>query len=188
MIVSLRRAASSSPPTDIPQRRRVIILGATEAGVCAAFNIGRCSMLVEQQGAVEGCALSRLHEFMPGELRLGARVVAIHTIERRLYLNTRESFIYDKLVSCASVPHLLRLIIDETPSRIRGGEWWSYWLECRGIELLDSATQLDHGDVDGEAGGKRLAEKVRREMALKYAYRPVAGRGSGLFQPRVVTG
>lgn len=187
MIVSLR-PASSSPPVDIPQRRRVIVIGATEAGVCAAFHLGRCSMLVEQHGASEGGPLGKLREFMPGELRLGERVDAIHTIERRLYLASGESFIYDKLLSCVSVPHLLRLIVDETPSRIRGGEWWSYWLECRGIELLDTAAQLDHGDLDGEAGGKRLAEKVRREMVLKFAYRPVTGRSSGLFQPRVVSG
>jgi hypothetical protein len=37
-------------PAAVPQRRRVIVIGATEAGVSAAFHLGDCALLLEARG------------------------------------------------------------------------------------------------------------------------------------------
>jgi hypothetical protein len=50
MILSLPASRRPGIPGAIPQRRRVVIVGATEAGVCAAFHLGVQAMLLEQRG------------------------------------------------------------------------------------------------------------------------------------------
>src|SRR5262245_41289675 len=40
-------------PVPVPQRRRVVVLGATSAGVAAAFHLGDCALLLEARGAEE---------------------------------------------------------------------------------------------------------------------------------------
>ena len=51
MILSLPRRRSDAP-SRVPQRRRVIVIGATEAGVSTAFHLGVQSMLIEQRNVV----------------------------------------------------------------------------------------------------------------------------------------
>jgi hypothetical protein len=45
-------------PVPVPQRRRVIVIGATEAGVAAAFHLGDCALLLEARGADDGPGVS----------------------------------------------------------------------------------------------------------------------------------
>ena len=49
MILSLPPSRWPGIPGSVPQRRRVIVVGATEAGVSAAFHLGVQAMLVEQR-------------------------------------------------------------------------------------------------------------------------------------------
>jgi hypothetical protein len=49
MILSLPPSRCPGIPGPVPQRRRVIVLGATEAGVSAAFHLGVQALLIEQR-------------------------------------------------------------------------------------------------------------------------------------------
>jgi hypothetical protein len=213
MILSLPSRRWPGTPGVVPQRRRAIVLGATEAGVSAAFHLGVQAMLLEQRdvsghprpdepkrwelpeltaerAATKGTwtdLMAALGTVTRAETRLGVTAIAIHTIEHRLRLSTGESFIYDKLVSTLRIPDLQRLVVDEKPGRIYSAESWRYWFIDRDIELLDQSTQQFWGDIDGQAAGKRVAETVYRAMTAKYSppreYGPTA-----LFQPRIVSG
>jgi hypothetical protein len=213
MILSLPSRRWPGTPGPVPQRRRAIVLGATEAGVSAAFHLGVQSMLLEQRD-VSGHAragepkrwelpeltaespatkgtwtdlMAALGTVTRAETRLGVCAIAIHTIEHRLHLSTGESFIYDKLVSTLRIPDLQRLVVDEKPGRIYSAESWRYWFIDRDIELLDQSTQQFWGDIDGRAAGKRVAETVYRAMTAKYS--PPREHGpAALFQPRIVSG
>jgi hypothetical protein len=50
-----RAGRPHAAPVPVPQRRRVIVIGATEAGVSAAFHLGDCALLIEARGGGE-CA------------------------------------------------------------------------------------------------------------------------------------
>jgi hypothetical protein len=52
MILSLPPNRWPGNPGSVPQRRRVIVIGATEAGVSAAFHLGVQAMLLEQRDVV----------------------------------------------------------------------------------------------------------------------------------------
>jgi len=52
MILSLPPSRWPGIPGSVPQRRRVIVVGATEAGVSAAFHLGVQAMLLEQRDVV----------------------------------------------------------------------------------------------------------------------------------------
>jgi hypothetical protein len=213
MILSLPSRRWPGTPGSVPQRRRAIVLGATEAGVSAAFHLGVQAMLLEQRD-VSGHArpgepkrwelpeltaensatrgtwtnlLAALGTVTRAETRLGVSAIAIHTIERRLHLSTGESFIYDKLVSTLRISDLQRLVVDDKPARIYSPESWRYWFIDRDIELLDQSTQQFWGDIDGQAAGKRVAETVYRALTAKYS--PPREHGPAvLFQPRIVSG
>jgi hypothetical protein len=59
MILSLPLRRWPGIPGTVPQRRRAIVLGATEAGVSAAFHLGVQAMLLEQRGvAADAVGLS----------------------------------------------------------------------------------------------------------------------------------
>jgi hypothetical protein len=49
MILSLRPGFSPAIPGHVPQRRRVVVIGATDAGVSAAFHLGVQALLLEQR-------------------------------------------------------------------------------------------------------------------------------------------
>jgi hypothetical protein len=200
MIVSLRPGHWFPIAASVPQRRRVIILGATEAGVSAAFHLGETALLLERRGGRGVTSFERhalcevvtrwdppeltgtpcdLPDLTSAETRLGVSVNSINVYERRLGLSTGESFVYDKLISALQPRDLQSLLKDPVPARIRSDEALRYWLNGRDIELIDSATQRFHGDVDGQAAGQRVAECIRRVMMAKYTGKP-------LFQPRLV--
>jgi hypothetical protein len=213
MILTLPPCRWPGIPGTVPQRRRAIVIGATEAGVSAAFHLGVQAMLLEQRDVAThpttpaGTAkrwqlpqlteeesssgtwtdlLSALGTVTRAETRLGTRVTAIDTIEHRLHVSTGESFVYDKLVSTLRIPDLQRLVVDEKPARIYSPESWRYWFIDRDIELLDQSTQQFWGDLDGRAAGKRVAETVYRAIAAKYS--PQRENGPAvLFQPRIVS-
>lgn len=195
-----------------PQRCRAIVIGATEAGVSTAFHLGESALLLEQReitGDPEAVqrweppelgadtpeptprctwsdVLRTLETLTSVETRLGRRVTEIHTHAHRLHVSTGESFVYDKLVSTLRFPQLQPLIVDETPASIRNLEGWRNWLASRDIELLDLATQIARGDMDGAAAGKRMAECIHQEMAARYLRRPAQGSPSALFKPKLV--
>lgn len=56
MILSLPSPRWPGIPGSVPQRRRVIVLGATDAGVSAAFHLGVQAMLLEQRDAASDAA------------------------------------------------------------------------------------------------------------------------------------
>ncbi len=214
MILSLNVGCVSPIPGFVPHRRRAIVLGATEAGVSAAFHLGKMATLIEQRDfasaerkalyEVTSGAPPQLHptpieasaswddvwrqvvSLMSGEVRLGSVVTAIDSAEHRLQLATGECFIYDKLVCTLRLPTLQRLLIDEQPECVRGPDWWRCWLGGRDIELLDEATQIASGDLDGEAAGKRMADSVTRAMREKYSRNSLVRRQEALFQPKLV--
>jgi hypothetical protein len=216
MILSLSPRRWSCAPAFVPQRRRAIVLGATEAGVAAAFHLGVQAMVLEQRD-VPGTTppanrdaakrwqlpqltrddssstgtwtdlLAAVRTVTRAETRLGARVTAIDSIEHRLFISSGESFVYDKLIATLRIPDLQRLIVDEKPARIYSAESWRYWLIDRDIELLDQATQQFWGDIDGQAAGKRVAETVYRAITAKYSTQKDSGPAP-LFQPRIVSG
>jgi hypothetical protein len=211
MIVSLRRGRWPGVPRPVPQRRRVIVIGATEAGVACTFHLGHWAMLIEQRGSdtVNGVTIWEapalttagsarraptwddlwrgLVQLARGETRLATRVTALMVHERRLEVSTGESFVYDKLVSTLPLERLQTLIVDTTPGRLRSDEAWRYWLNARDIELLDSSARLQAGDVDGQAAGKRVADTIRGAIALKFASKSALdARQAGLFHPRIV--
>jgi hypothetical protein len=198
MIVALRPGCWIRIPGSVPQRRRVVILGATEAGVSAAFHLGASAVLIEKRGVCSAtrpalfeavtdqsgsCVVKRweppnlsiddldrdLLKLTSAETRLGTWVTAIDVRERRLELSTGEIFVYDKLISTLSTTDFQRLIAHQLPTRVQSMEAWRYWLNGRDIELLDG----------GPAEGKRMAESLRRALVLRYSSKP-------LFQPRVV--
>jgi hypothetical protein len=177
MIVSLHPGQRISMPGPVPQRRRVIIIGATEAGVSATYHLGESALLLEQRDESNTAQRKSTN----AEMRWGIRATAIHVYERRVVVSTGESFVYDKVVSTLRTNELLRLIVDRLPVRVQGVESLRYWLNGRDVELLDTATQLSCGEVDGQAAGKRLAEGIQRAMAAKYS-------NKALFQPRLVGG
>lgn len=206
MILSLRLRPSAPLPGPVPQRRRVIVIGATEAGVSAAFHLGKSALLIEQRGDQPPAGevqrwqppdlqstpvptwetvWRQLHTVMSGEVKLGCRVTAIVAREHRLHVSTGESFIYDKVVCTLRLEDLQRLIVDEQARGIRGADWWRCWLNGRDIELLDTAAQLSRGDLDGETAGKRVAEGIERAMTVKFSRSPTRART--LFQPKVVS-
>jgi hypothetical protein len=197
-----------------PQRCRVVVLGATEAGVSAAFHLGESALLLEQReitGEADGVkvweppelnadsppeptprctwndVLRTLESLTCAETRLGRRVTEIHTSAHRLQVSTGESFVYDKLVCTLRFPELRELIVDETPACIRNLEGWRNWLSGRDIELLDVATQIARGDIDCAAAGKRMAETIHHEMAVRYAPKTAVRSGTPtLFKPMLV--
>jgi hypothetical protein len=166
MIVALRPGCSIRIPGSVPQRRRVVIIGATEAGVSAAYHLGAFALLLEKRGA---CGPARPALFEDSEMRLGTRVTALEVRERRLELSTGETIVYDKLISTLRATNLQWLIADQLPTRVQSMEARRYWLNGRDIELLDG----------GQAAGRRMAGSLREALALKYT-------GKQLFQPRVV--
>ena len=172
MIVSLRPGHGFPSAGSVPQRRRVVIIGATEAGVSAAFHLGEQALLLEQKD-LDAPDLTHT------EIRLGTRVTAIDIRERRIEVSTGERFVYDKLVSTLHTIALHSLVADQLPRRIQSVEAFRYWLNGRDVELLDAETQEFLGDVDGHAAGKRVAEALHRVLAAKYTNTP-------LFQPRFV--
>jgi hypothetical protein len=211
MIVSLRRGRWPGVPRPVPQRRRVIVIGATEAGVACTFHLGHWAMLIEQRGSdtVNGVTIWEapqltteeftnrsptwddlwrgLIQLARGETRLATRVTAIAVHERRLEVSTGESFVYDKLVSALPLEILQGLIVDTTPGRLRSDESWRYWLNARDIELLDSSARAQAGDVDGQAAGKRIADTIRGAIAMKFSSKSALDdRPAGLFHPRIV--
>jgi hypothetical protein len=215
MILALRSARSTPPLPAVPARRRVIVLGATEAGVSAAFHLGKSSMLIELRGIsadggqdVERDAVVRWQppEFtqsspaeiawnavwqqmlalLSGETRLSTRVVAIDTAARRLQLSTGESFVYDKLVCTLPLHKLVELLVDEERLLINDAEWWRCWLGGRDIEMLDEGAQKASGDLSEEGAGKRVADSIRLAMSAKYSIPRVRFHATPLFQPRVV--
>ena len=137
----------------------MIILGATEAGAAAAFHLGESALLLEQE----------------------TQVTSIDVYGHCLEVASGASFIYDKLVSTLRTGELFPLIMDQMPSRIQSVKSLRQWLNSRDVELLDTASQLIVGDVDAQAAGKRVADSIQREMALKYS------AAKGLFQPRLVS-
>jgi glycine/D-amino acid oxidase-like deaminating enzyme len=180
MIVSLRPDGWVPLVGSVPQRRRVIIIGATEAGVSAAYHLGESALLLEERTAF-------FMNLTNAEIRLGISVTGIEIFERRLTTSTGERFIYDKLISTLHLPELQRLISAPPPTRVCSVESWRYWLNGRDVELLDAPTRLSFGDVDAEAAGKRVAEGVRHAMTQKYSRRSSARARSGaLFQPKLV--
>lgn len=205
MIVSLRPGHYFPIARSIPQRRRVVIIGATEAGVSAAFHLGEAALLLEQQG-LEGATVTRwnppnlghaIDEFEPpsaalsdllselvnltaAETRLGTRVTAIDVRERRVDVSNGESFVYDKLITTLPYAELQWLIADQLPSRIQTVQAWRFWLNGRDIELLDADTQRFYGDMDGQVAGKRVAAEIQRVLTMKYANKTT-------FQPRLVS-
>jgi hypothetical protein len=206
MILTLRPGCPVQIPVDVPQRRRVIVLGATEAGVSAAFHLGAAAMLLEQDSPQirrwrppelpesvswrdDRCELYRqLMSLTSGEVRLGTRVTAIHSHARRVHVASGESFVYDKLVSTLKLDALRRLIMDVQPDHVRGVEWWHYWLSLRDIEHIDPSTQDFNGDVDGACAGKRVADFVRGSLWARYASGSVLRwRADPLFKPRLVS-
>ena len=201
MIVPLRPGLRALPHGCIPQRRRVVIIGATEAGVSCAFLLGESVLLVVQhnmqglttiQSALAGCTSNYLWRSLTpltkGETLLGVRATAIHVAERRLEVSTGASFVYDKLASAMPLVDLQRLIADNKPGRLNSAESWCHWLNARDIELMDESTQPLYGDVDGQAAGKRVADSIKRAMAMKYSTRSLLkNRSAGLFHPRIVT-
>jgi glycine/D-amino acid oxidase-like deaminating enzyme len=166
MIVALRPGCRIRIPGPVPQRRRVVIVGATEAGVSAAFHLGASAVLIEKRG-ICGAAPAELFEGL--ETRLGTCVTAIDVRERRLELSTGEIFVYDKLMSALPTTDLQRFIAHQLPTRVQSMEALRYWLTARDIELLDGDAQT----------GKRMAEALRRALESRYSSKP-------LFQPRVV--
>lgn len=56
MILSLPPSRWPGVPGYVPQRRRVIVVGATEAGVSTAFHLGVKAMLIEQRDVVSHAA------------------------------------------------------------------------------------------------------------------------------------
>jgi hypothetical protein len=213
MIVSLRRGRWPGVPRPVPQRRRVIVIGATEAGVACAFHLGHWAMLIEQRGSdtVSGVTIWEAPELATtgapnraptwndlwrgliqlarGETRLATRVTALDVRERRLEVSSGESFVYDKLVSTLPLEALQILIVDTTPGRLRSDESWRYWLNARDIELLDSSARLQAGDIDGQAAGKRVADAIRGAIAMKFSSKSALDdRPAGLFHPRIVQG
>jgi hypothetical protein len=244
MILSLPGGLAATRPVQVPQRRRVIVIGATEAGVSAAFHLGKSAVLIEQRttegefhGQSNGFTLgasrnrdvgsSEAHPHVPaktvppagvrrwqppeliphgsrqpraswnyllseipaltsGEVLLGSRVALINHAEHSLRLASGDSFVYDKLISTLRLQDLRRLIVDEKPSTLDPQQWRD-WLNGRDIELLDVGTQIVYGDMDGAAGGARVAIRVASEMAAKYAVTTaVTRRAAALFQPRLI--
>lgn len=180
MIVSLRPDRRVPVVGSVPQRRRVIIIGATEAGVSAAYHLGEWALLLEERTAF-------FMNLTNAETRLGISVTRIEILERRLTTSTGERFIYDKLISTLRLHELQRLISAPPPNRVSSVESWRYWLSGRDVELLDAPTRLSFGDVDPEAAGKRLAEGIQHAMTQKYSKRSSArARSDALFQPRLV--
>lgn len=208
MIVSPRRGRWPGVPRAVPQRRRAIVIGATEAGVACAFHLGQWAMLIERRGAdaATGATLWEAPALTPhrprptfddlwrgllqlarGEARLATCVTAIDVHERRVCVSTGESFVYDKLVSTLSLETLQRLIVDATPGRLRSDESWRYWLNARDIELLDSSSRSVAGELDAQAAGKRVADAIRAAIAMKFSSKSaLADRPAGLFHPRIV--
>ena len=129
MVVSLRLRNLPATSAQVPLRRRVIVIGDTEAGASAAFHLGSIAMLLEQ--------------------RRGSEVTSIGAREHLLTLSTGESYVYDKLVSTLRILDMQGLITDEQPTRIRDPDGWRYWLASHDIELLDVPTQVALGDLDG---------------------------------------
>jgi len=200
MIVPLRPGHWFPIAASVPQRRRVIVVGATEAGVSAAFHLGETALLLEQRGGRDVASFERralceaitrwdppeltgtpcdLPDLTNAETRLGVSVTAINVYARRLDLSTGESYVYDKLISALKPRDLQLLLEDPLPARIRTGEALRYWLNGRDIELVDSDSQKFHGDVDGQAAGQRVAAGIHRVLMAKYTGKP-------LFQPRLV--
>ncbi|HTU67400.1 MAG TPA: hypothetical protein VMF52_15740 [Steroidobacteraceae bacterium] len=197
VVLTLRPGFPVSLPEPAPLRRRVIVIGATEAGVSAAFHLGKSALLIEQRAISADAGPPQLHVWQPpqlgeavqpvppavswdyllrelvrlspGETRLGARVGAIHAAEHRLRLADGDSYVYDKLVSALRPHELLRLIVDDRPAGALRMEDWRDWLNGHDIELLDTTSQVAAGDVDGQTAGMRVAATVAREMAEKYS-------------------
>ncbi len=210
MILSLRPSHPVQIPGPVPLRRRVIVLGATEAGISAAFHLGKSALLLEQRdfssatdrgsSGVERWQLPQLQSthagttwddvwqqlmaLMSGEVKLGCRVTAIDSREHHLQTSTGESFVYDKLVCTLRLEDLQRLAVDDLPRSVHSIDWWRHWARGRDIELLDVSAQLVCSDLDGEAAGRRVAEAIRRAMAVKYS--AAMTRTAALFQPGVV--
>ncbi len=197
MILSLPPSRWPGIPGTVPQRRRVIVIGATEAGVSAAFHLSVQAMLLEQRdvagnessatGGTWTDLMSAIGSLTAAETCLGVRVMAIDSVEHRLQVSTGECFVYDKLVSTLRIPDLLQLIVDEKPGRVYSAESWRYWFLDRDIELLDQSTQNFWGDPDGQCAGRRVAETVHLAMATKYSPH-LASRPASPFHPRIVSG
>lgn len=217
MILSLNVSQAGPNPDPAPLRRRVLVLGATEAGVSAGYHLGRSATLIEQRdisnagrrlsGKVQRWDPPTLEPMPPtfpataswdavwrqmvsllsGEVRLGSVVTAIDSAEHRLTLASGVSFIYDKLVCTVRLSTLHRLLVDAQPVCVRGPDWWRCWLSGRDIELLDTAAQIACGDVDGEVAGKRIAGSIAQSMRDKYSRNSLVRRHEALFQPRVVS-
>jgi hypothetical protein len=209
MILSLPTSRCPGVSGPVPQRRRVIVLGATEAGVSAAFHLGVQALLIERRelpgSEPRRWELPQLTEATPtpsadatwsdllnglllltsAETRLGVRATSIDTEEHRLTVSTGEIFIYDKLISTLRLDDFQNLIADE-PGRVHSFESWRYWLADRDIELLDLCSQIACGDQDGQAAGRRVAETIYRAMVTKYAP-TVESRPASLFSPRIVS-
>jgi hypothetical protein len=180
MIVSLQPEGWVPVVGSVPQRRRVIIIGATEAGLSAAFHLGESALLLEERTTF-------FMNLTSAETRLGLSVTRIEIFDRRLTASSGERFIYDKLISTLRLHELQRLISAPPPTRVCSVESWRYWLNGRDVELLDDATQQCFGDVDADAAGKRVAEGVQYAMMQKYSKRSSArARSEALFQPKLV--
>jgi glycine/D-amino acid oxidase-like deaminating enzyme len=138
---------------------------------------------VDSEGA-DGRALIPL---LSGELRFGAEVARISPLHRLVELADGTRYVYDKLLSTIPLMALTELVLAQLPWRIRCDETLRYWLNARDIEVTDAATRLCHGDADGVAAGKRIADLIRRALAEKFPVGTTSGFvGKKLFQPRLV--
>jgi glycine/D-amino acid oxidase-like deaminating enzyme len=193
MLVFPRCRGWTNVPASVPQRRRIIVVGATEAGVAATFHLGAQAMLIEQRGIGDATSEAwdelwrMLPELTEAETRLGVRLTSVHVSERRLEISTGESFVYDKLVSTLPMDAFKRLIAGEAPARLNSAESWRHWLNARDVELLDELTQRMRGDLDGQDAGRRIAESIQVAMTMKYSTRAAfRNRSAGLFRPKIV--
>ena len=128
-------------------------------------------------------SLRALIPALRGEVRLGANVVRVSPSLHLLELADGSRFVYDKLLSTVPIADLASLVMHEFSSRNFNVEFFGYWLRDYDIELADRATQSCDGDVDEMSAGKRMAEHIKRALAVRFQARH---RGSSLFVPRLV--
>jgi len=134
----------------------------------------------------ETASAPTLLSLLRGDVRFGAQVIRLSPIDHRLELADGASFIYDKLVCTLSLATVVRLIRDDLPAHVRRDEALRYWLSAHDVEPADRLTQICHGDIDGFAAGKRVADVVSRALSARFHRRGSPYPRDPLFEPRVV--
>jgi len=132
-------------------------------------------------------SLQSLVTLLRGELKLSTRVCRIDPLQHLVALADGGAIVYDKLVSSVRSDELSMLLHGALPNRIHSHQATMRWLAARDVELLDDDSQFLQGDAGPFAAGRRVAEVVKRALALRF--RPASDmfvRGERLFKPRLV--